>query len=521
MNDDVLPGRDVVNGKFHDEGSGIPGEHGSLFQNKAGKDDGAHPDEIGPRSHPGIFREEGSGNQGNDGSFGPAGDERGGHDSHAPVLFVLNGAGRHDSRNAAPHGNEHGNKGFPGKAEFAENAVHDERYAGHVAAILQYAQAQEQNRHLREESQNGSYAGNHAVLDQAFQPWGAAGVFQQVSYPFRNPFPEESIIGPVRAPCAYRLNGDVIYSPHDDGKNGEAQPAVGDDAINPVAARQAAGAGFNDGVVDDAGNGIIAFIGDNGFTVVIHFPFHGFNNPVDAGLFLGIERELVRDFLVSFENFNGKPFFLLIQAFSGDDFPNFSDGFFQMVRKVDGLRGPGVVRRSRRYYGVYQFTDAGPLESADFQHLATEVACKFFRVDPVAALPDNVHHVQRYNDGNAQFAKLGGEVKIAFQVAAVNQVQDEGGMVRDQVIPADDFLQGIGGKGINARKVFNDDIFMAFQAAFLFFHGDAGPVPDVLVGACQGVKERGFPAVGVARQGDGNVAHEWFPCLDIWVPVLL
>lgn len=48
-----------------------------------------------------------------------------------------------------------------------------------------------------------------------------------------------------------------------------------------------------------------------------------------------------------------------------------------MVRKVDGLRGPGVVRRSRRYYGVYQFTDAGPLESADFQHLATEVACKF------------------------------------------------------------------------------------------------------------------------------------------------
>ena len=50
---------------------------------------------------------------------------------------------------------------------------------------------------------------------------------------------------------------------------------------------------------------------------------------------------------------------------------------------------------------------------------------------------------------------------------------------------------------------------------------DAGPVPDVLVGACQGVKERGFPAVGVARQGDGNVAHEWFPCLDIWVPVLL
>ena len=92
-----------------------------------------------------------------------------------------------------------GIKDFP-KGRIAENAVHDERYAGHVAAILQYAQAQEQNRHLREESQNGSYAGNHAVLDQAFQPWGAAGVFQQVSYPFRNPFPEESIIGPVRAP---------------------------------------------------------------------------------------------------------------------------------------------------------------------------------------------------------------------------------------------------------------------------------------------------------------------------------
>ena len=46
--------------------------------------------------------------------------------------------------------------------------------------------------------------------------------------------------------------------------------------------------------------------------------------------------------------------------------------------------------------------------------------------------------------GTPSSQKLGGEVKIAFQVAAVNQVQDEGGMVRDQVIPADDFLQGIG-----------------------------------------------------------------------------
>ena len=43
-------------------------------------------------------------------------------------------------------------EGLPGKAEFAENAVHDEGHAGHVAAIFQNTQAQEQHRHLRQEA---------------------------------------------------------------------------------------------------------------------------------------------------------------------------------------------------------------------------------------------------------------------------------------------------------------------------------------------------------------------------------
>ena len=188
---------------------------------------------------------------------------------------------------------------------------------------------------------------------------------------------------------------------------------------------------------------------------------------------------------------------------------------------MHGARGPGILRGGRFYDGVHQFTDSGPFQGADFQHLAAEIPGKLFRVNAVAALPDNVHHVQGDDDGNAQLAKLGGEVKIAFQVAAVNQVQDEGGMVRDQVIPADDFLQGVGGKRINARKVFNDDVLVAFQAAFLFFHSNAGPVPDVLAGACQGVEESGFSAVGIARQGDGNVAHGCFLVLMYGCAVLL
>ena len=59
-------------------------------------------------------------------AFGAAGHKTGGHNGHAPVAFVFNGAAGHNARHAAAGTDQHRDKTFAGKAELAEDTVHDE-----------------------------------------------------------------------------------------------------------------------------------------------------------------------------------------------------------------------------------------------------------------------------------------------------------------------------------------------------------------------------------------------------------
>ena len=102
--------------------------------------------------------------------MGAARDHRGGHDGHATVHLVLDGLGGHDGGHAAAGSDEHRDERFAGQAELAEDAVHDERDAGHVAAQLQNAQQQEQDDHLRDEADDGADTGDDAVVDKGLQP---------------------------------------------------------------------------------------------------------------------------------------------------------------------------------------------------------------------------------------------------------------------------------------------------------------------------------------------------------------
>ena len=116
---------------------------------------------------------------------------------------------------------------------------------------------------------------------------------------------------------------------------------------------------------------------------------------------------------------------------------------------------------------------------------------------------DGVHHVDTDDHRDVHLEDLGGHVEVAFEVGAVEDVDDDVRFLVQDEVPGDDFLGGIRRKGIDARKVddFNAVPFLLFigiiRSASLL-DGDARPVADVGRGPGQRVEEGGFATVGVA-----------------------
>ena len=164
---------------------------------------------------------------------------------------------------------------------------------------------------------------------------------------------------------------------------------------------------------------------------------------------------------------------------------------------------PVLCRIDRSFCGLH---DAGALQCGDRTDLASKLLFKVLFIDLIAVLLDQVHHVQRDHDRDAELGELRGQVQIAFKVRSVDDVEDRVRLFTDQVISCDHFLQSIGGKGINAGKVGNDHVIMLLQLAFLLFDRNTRPVSYKLVGSGQTVEQSGLTAVWVARKGDSD-AH--------------
>ena len=256
----VAGGGSVVGGQLHDEGGGLPGKGFELFQHDAGDHHGGDADEEGRGGDQGRASEHRPGEQADDGHFGPAGDEAGGHDGHLPVPVLLDGPGGHDAGDAAAGGHQHGDEALAGEAKAAEDTVHDESDTGHVAHVLQDSQQKEQHQHLRHEAQHRAHAGHDAVLDQAVEP-AALGHAQSAQNGVKQAgdhLAEEVVVGPVGAPgadadapllsreqtCRGSTHSDGIDQEHDQGEDGQCQNPVGDDLVDFVGDGEAVPGGF-------------------------------------------------------------------------------------------------------------------------------------------------------------------------------------------------------------------------------------------------------------------------------------
>ena len=121
------------------------------------------------------------------------------------------------------------------------------------------------------------------------------------------------------------------------------------------------------------------------------------------------------------------------------------------------------------------------LQCADLNRLTAQLGAQLLQVDLIAVLADEVDHVDSHDHGDAQLDELSGQVQVALDVGAINDVQDGIGLLLDQISTGDDLFQSVRRQGVDTGQVLDDDILLALQLAFLLLDGNAGPVADVLI----------------------------------------
>ena len=171
-------------------------------------------------------------------------------------------------------------------------------------------------------------------------------------------------------------------------------------------------------------------------------------------------------------------------------------------RAAEGVHRNRLAVLGRVNRRVRRFHDTRTFERGDLYNFAPELPGQFLCVDLVAILADNIHHVDRDDHRDAQLGQLRCQVQVAFQIRAVDDVQNRVRALLDQVVSCDDFFQRIGRKRVDTRKVGDDHAIMLFELAFLLFHGNTRPVSDKLVRPRKCIKQCGFTTVGVACKGN-------------------
>lgn len=116
------------------------------------------------------------------------------------------------------------------------------------------------------------------------------------------------------------------------------------------------------------------------------------------------------------------------------------------------------------------------LQCADLDCLTAQLSAQLLQVDLIAVLADEIDHVDSHDHGDAQLDELSGQVQVALDVGAINDVQDGIGLLLDQISTGDDLFQSVRRQGVDTGQVLDDDILLALQLAFLLLDGNAGPV---------------------------------------------
>ena len=306
---------------------------------------------------------------------------------------------------------------------------------------------------------------------------------------------EQSVVCPVCCSRTDGNHGNVVNQEHDDCEDRQAKETVGDDLIDLI---RSCHAGFLllQAILDNGCDVQVTLIGDDALCVVVHLLFGSLNVLFDVlfGSFRHVQ--LFQHLVVPFKDLDCIPSLLRFRTVMQAGFFNMCDGMFHTAAElVLGNHGNLAFRSFHCLLG--SFINACALQCGNFHNLAAQFLCQLVDADLVAVLADNVHHVDGDNYRNAKLHQLCGEVQVAFQIGAVDDVQDGIRTFLDQIVSGNNLFQGVRRKRVDTRQVRDDDIFMPLQLTFLFFYRYTRPVSHELVRTCQCIEQSGLTSVWV------------------------
>ena len=321
---------------------------------------------------------------------------------------------------------------------------------------------------------------------------------------------EQAVVCPVGRGRAHADHSDPVHKEHHDREDGQAQPAVGDDLIDLIGGGELFRALFLVAALDELCDVDVALVGDDALGVVVELGLRRLDVLFDVVHRLGGDAELCEHLVVALKDLDRVPALLLFRHGVHGRLFDVGDGVLD--RAGEGVHRDGLGALGGADGSLGSVHDAVALECGDLDDLAAKLTGELLDVDLITVLADDIHHVDGDDHGDAKLGKLGGEIQVTLEVRAVDDVQDRVGTLTDQVVTGDDFLQRVGGQGVNTGKVHDDHVIVLLELTFLLFHGDAGPVTDELVRTGQGVKQRRLTAVGVAREGNFDLLFHLSYC---------
>ena len=106
------------------------------------------------------------------------------------------------------------------------------------------------------------------------------------------------------------------------------------------------------------------------------------------------------------------------------------------------------------------------------KHLGKAVQVNFH-----ASLFHDIHHVQSHDDGFSKLEKLECKIKISLKTRSIDYIYDNLNVVIKNTVSRNLLFYRICGKRINTRGIYKNELLIfKFNAAFLLFNGNSGPV---------------------------------------------
>ena len=128
----------------------------------------------------------------------------------------------------------------------------------------------------------------------------------------------------------------------------------------------------------------------------------------------------------------------------------------------------------------------------------TEESGEDIAVECVAAGLHLVVHIEGADHLEVHVDELRREVEIAFEVAGVDDVDDDIGRLLDKLFADVHLLGAVGREGVSAREVDNVEVVAVESGVSLFgIDGDAGVIAYVLVGAGGEIEKGSLAAIGI------------------------